>query len=283
MSAKRTRKSHMKAKGSSHGSAPSRRFLKFDKRSKWRYISALLGIAAWTVAVISGILIVVGCGSSPLKSFYLAELNTTSDIQFRFGYIGGCVSVATTPGLSSNPTNSVKSEEEYRTHCLMNMHGQDLEDLQEDFSEGMPPEVMERLQAFLNQTLPISRHLQKDVFHWSIPLAGWILFLIGGIVLFALGINPTTKRAFKAMLTFAILMSAFALALVFTSNLGSTYSMKALGLEDSSATPFSGAIFIKTGKWLSIMQEVQLSFVALCYVFTGFLYIGPSTRRGTSH
>ena len=201
-------------------------------------------------------------------------------------YPGGCVSVTTSQGLSFDPNNSANSEPEYQTHCLKNMYGQDLEDLQEEFTEDMkdiPPEVQERLQVFLNQTLPISRHLQKDVFHWSIPLAGWILFLIGGIMLFSLAINPSIKRAFKATLTLAIFIGAFALALAFTSTLGSTYSIKALGVEDDSTTPISGDVFIKHGKWLSTMQEVQLSVVALCYAFIGFLYIGPSTRHGISH
>lgn len=168
------------------------------------------------------------------------------------------------------------------------MYDKDLDDLEEEFLEDMdlPDHAEAQLKVYLNQTFPIARNLQKDVFHWSAPLFDLVLFFIGGILLFALSINPSVKLIYKLALVLAVLIGAFALALAFTSTLGSLYSLNALvnGDKSKKERTLSDNMFIARGNWLPIMQDIHLGLVAVCYISIGLLYISPSTpRSGNKH
>jgi hypothetical protein len=266
----------------SQNHSKGKKFPKATKPSRWRYSSAIMASVLWLAALILGILMLSGCisDSGALKRLYLAELRTndTYDVRFRVGYFGGCLSMAKDSIFNMNSTGSYDSSltnDNSHSYCLKNLYSLDPDDVEEEFIEEFPvaSDIKAHLKASLNQTLPLVRHLQKDVFHWSIPLFSVILFFIGGMLLLTLAISPNSKRVYKFWLVLALMLAAFAFALAFTSALGSKYAMKEL--VDISHSSIS----IKRGKGLSTMHETQLALVAFCYIFLGLLYIGPSTRN----
>ena len=80
-----------------------------------------------------------------------------------------CVSIAEAKSNQNNngSANSTNSTKEYQTHCLGNMYGPNLNELAEEFSENFNLMTGDQSapRKSLNQTIPLVRYLQQEVFH----------------------------------------------------------------------------------------------------------------------
>lgn len=166
------------------------------------------------------------------------------------------------------------------------MNSYDEDDLVEEFLEDMkfgPNINLETSPAgtFLSAILPVARNLQKDVFHWSLPVFHLVLFVIGGAMLFVASTKTIAKKSYTYMLVLAVLSTAFALALGFSMAIGSLQALR--GLVDSKGSgsqgwTLDGNISLHSADRLYYLQVAQASMTSLFSVFMGVMFIGASGR-----
>jgi hypothetical protein len=200
-------------------------------------------------------------------------------------YAGGCVSVTKAAEISSRNGNS--STQTF-THCIPNMRRKDLNDLSKDLWEPLylNSSVAESdVQSFLNTTLPQAKHLQQNVFFCEPPLLHILLFFITGIMLLVARTGTSRKRSYKAMLVTAITLSAFSLALVLVTCLGSLQGMNALLNTSASGNEKNLGVsqYISRGKAMQGLQGALVGVVAVFYVTMGALFVQRTPEASAAY
>ena len=179
------------------------------------------------------------------------------------------------PSISSN-----NSLDDSQTNCVTNMRDKDIDSLSEELWEDLTltDDAQAQLKTSLNETLPLARHLQEDVFHWAPPVFHLVLFTISGMMLFVAVTNSSSKRPYKSMVLLAVLFSGFALALAFVATIGSLQALNGLvdGDESKKTQWLGGNIFVYRAGSLYYVQAIQVSLVAIFYTLMGIIFVGRS-------
>ncbi|EKG15402.1 hypothetical protein MPH_07453 [Macrophomina phaseolina MS6] len=212
-----------------------------------------------------------------MDDFYVAELGTNNsyNANFRVGFFGGCLSMANTTGGAGI---SDSSSEPSHTQCVMNMRLKDDDDLSDQLLDdwAVTDAAKAELSASLAKTISLARHLQNDVFPASPPTTHLVFLLVSGILLFALSINQSGKRAYKAALTLGVLIGAFALALIYLASVGALRSFNALVGGDSSFDTQSlsaSGVTVHRATKLWYVQLGQVVLVSAFYIFMGLMFV----------
>lgn len=188
---------------------------------------------------------------------------------------GGCLNMTNPTGESLDISNS--SSGNSHIQCVMNMRAKDDDDLSDQLLDdwSVTDAARAELNAALNETLPLARHLQRDVFLYSPPTAHLVLFLISGIMLFVASTNTSPKRGYKFALILAVLFGAFALTMVYLSAIGSQKALNALvdGNDRKETQGLSGDVFVRRAGKLYAVQMGQLVCVSLFYILMGFMFL----------
>lgn len=169
----------------------------------------------------------------------------------------------------------------------MNLHAIDEDDLFEELTEELGNKSKsDGLSNFLNETLDEALFLQKEVFHWALPVAHLILFILGSCMLFVASTNLQGKKSYAYMLAVSSLFVVFSLGLDFASGFGSLRAMHSLvGQEDSK---FKGWTF---GSGNEVHFADALYFVHLASAILGIVFalsmaglfvgaVGPNKKSG---
>ncbi|OTA85834.1 hypothetical protein M434DRAFT_400058 [Hypoxylon sp. CO27-5] len=249
----------------------------------------LLYVLTFIAAVILGVFTLVGSVSTNtlIKNVYLAELHTnnTYDIHFQVGYFGGCVSMLTST-LPSNAGNSSSSNNSM-SYCVLNMRYKNDDDLKEEFWEklNVTGSTRTELQDSLNQTVPITKHLQADVFTWDPPVLSYVFFIISSVILlFAMTHSARNPRFGLILLLVAVIFSSFALALALVATVGSLQAVNALvdGGTSTYAKDLGDGLFIERGNTQQVIQDLFVFFITLFYFIAGVKLVikslGPKSQ-----
>lgn len=163
------------------------------------------------------------------------------------------------------------------TQCVINMHFKDDDDLTDQLTDDwtVTAEAKAALTSSLNETIWWARHLQGDVFPAAAPTVHVALFFISGIMLFVASTAQSPRRPYKFVLVLAVLIGAFALAMVFLSVVGSQQSLNALvdGDGDEESKEIRGGVFVQRVGFLWYVQVAQVTFVSMFYVFIGMMFV----------
>ncbi|KAF2877235.1 hypothetical protein BDV95DRAFT_614461 [Massariosphaeria phaeospora] len=254
-------------------------------RSLGKTIFTLVASLSFFSSLLLGIMIPLGCISSSwtVKPLHVAELRTatTYNASLQIGYFGGCLTVSKQDGGPSISHNNTASASQ--THCLLNLHDKDIEDLTTELHEDLDltPQTHDFLTAYLNETLPLSRHFQRNVFRYQPPVASVILLTISGAMLFFGATNTSAKRSYKIVLLIAILLSGFAIALVSAVAFGSQMALNALtgGDENMKERWLWGDLSVHRAERLQSVQWALFGLVILFYIAIGGMYT-QTTGKG---
>ncbi|KAL4924372.1 uncharacterized protein BDV17DRAFT_295485 [Aspergillus undulatus] len=229
--------------------------------------------------------ILAGCvsTSAQVNDIFLAEwtLNETDDVSLRVGYFGGCVSITeTNPPATSASTSTSNSNDNNQTttHCVSNLRGKDLTDLNDDIIDDLDLDstaAQATVRGFLNSTLPRAKHVQENIFFFQLPLTHIILSIISGIMLLVARTGVSHKKSFKGVMVLAIVLSGFALALALVTVLGPLSGLNALINNDSGEEErhLGNSLYIKRGKNMHALQAALVSIVGVFYILIGVLFV----------
>ena len=126
---------------------------------------------------------------------------------------------------------------EAETRCIRNMYAHDEDDLPEELSEELKNPSSDDIGNFLNDTLHQARHLQTEVFHYTVPLVQLVLFILGGAMLFTASTNIAPRKSYRYLLVLAFLLIVFAMGLMFATAFGSLQALHGLVNEEDSQLP----------------------------------------------
>jgi len=190
--------------------------------------------------------------------------------------LGGCLSIAGIDGgdipaaaLGKNASSGP------RTHCIMNLHDKDVDDLAEEFQEDIRLTEDAALNNTLNLILPFARHLQVEVFHWGFPVAHSVLFLIGGIMALTSLAGASHSRHYKSVLLAAAILGAFSLAMAISIAGGLRQALNAVVGGDGAkqAHELAGEIFIRRANHLFPALAILAGLTAFFYLVVGILLV----------
>ncbi|KAF2789725.1 hypothetical protein K505DRAFT_365368 [Melanomma pulvis-pyrius CBS 109.77] len=239
-----------------------------------------LSVIPCLTAIVLGIVILINCMTPALGSFYLAELhkNDTYDANFQIGYLGGCVSITNVidgPGIGAND-----SSDALQAYCVANMRGFDEDDLSEEFWDDMnlADPALDYLKDFPNTTIPLTRHLQKDVFNYAALIAHIVLFIVSAIMLAVAAMaGSSIRRSYKSVVFVAVSISAFALALALDTTVCSKRSLNALvnvnkNMEGQALQQPLQDVFLQRAGTLGLIQGFHMALVSIFYAVMGTMF-----------
>lgn len=166
---------------------------------------------------------------------------------------------------------------EAETRCTMNMYAHDEDDLREELSKELKNPSSDYISNFLNDTLHQARHLQMDVFHYTVPLVQLVLFTLGGAMFFTASTNIASKKSYRYLLVLSFLFIVFAMGLMFATAFGSLQALHGLVNGEGSQLP-SWAInnndSIHFADRLYFIQVAQAVMVICFAIFMGLMFAG---------
>lgn len=166
------------------------------------------------------------------------------------------------------------------------MRAIDVDDLSEEFWENikLTGNAQVQLKTDLNETLPLAKHLQTDVFYPHLPVVSFILFILSSVVLLVCLASSSPKRRYKLALVLGVLLGAFALATTFATAMGSLQVLNALmiGGRSKEVTQLDNDIFLSRGERLDLFQASQASLVGLFYSLVGIMFVGRQPEAGSA-
>ncbi len=140
-----------------------------------------------------------------------------------------------TPSLTGASKSSDSSVE---TRCIMNMYAHDENDLAEELSEELKNPSGNDIKEFLKDTLHQAHYIQKNAFHYAIPLAQLVLFGLGGGMLLTASTSIALNRSsYRSILIVAFLFLIFAMGTMFATAFGSIQALHKLFNGEDSKMP----------------------------------------------